>query len=431
MKIAVEFSNVSAAYARTEVLKKLDFSIAEGEMTALIGPNGAGKSTLFKVLTGLHPPTSGTVRIFDRDIRIIGAAERARLIAVVPQELTTPMAHTVEDIVMMGRSVLLRPWQLPSARDRQVAERAMAYTDISDLKDRTLNELSGGEKQRTVVAMALAQEPKIVLMDEPTTHLDMNHAIELMQLIQRLNAEQGVTVIMISHDLNLASAFCRRLIVLHHGILAGDGAPSEVLDEQLIKKVYHCDARILNDAATGSPLIVPAPLIQGRGGSGSMQVHVIAGGGSGSELLRRLCLNGHRVTCGALNRGDSDAVCAMALGVDTALEKPFSPLGSEAMNQAREMARKANVVILCDVPFGPGNMPNIGLAEDALNRGAKMLINDLDLENRDYTGSGAAISRISQMLATGAAPWRDANEALAMLSGIHAAGCPANEANEL
>lgn len=258
MKFAVEFSRVSAAYPQAEVLKNLDFTVAEGEMTALLGPNGAGKTTLFRVLTGLHRPSAGSVRLFERDIRAIGAAERARLLAVVPQELTTPMAHTVEDLVMMGRSVLLRPWQRPSARDEEVAERAMAYTDVGALRNRTLNALSGGEKQRAVVAMALAQEPRVILMDEPTTHLDMNHAVELMQIMQRLNAEQGVTVIMTSHDLNLASWFCARLMVLDHGELAADGPPADVLREELIRSVYHCSARILHDAVSGSILVVPS-----------------------------------------------------------------------------------------------------------------------------------------------------------------------------
>ncbi len=420
MKLAVEFRNVSSGYADAEVLRQLNFAVAAGEMTALIGPNGAGKSTLFKVLTGLHPAQSGTVRIFGREVGAIDAAERARLIAVVPQELTTPMAHTVEDIVMLGRSVLLHPWQQPSDRDRQVAERAMAYTDISDLKHRTLNALSGGEKQRAVVAMALAQEPKIILMDEPTTHLDMNHAIELMQLMQRLNAEQDVTVLMISHDLNLASVFCRRLLVLRNGTLAADGTPAEVLTGELIRSVYHCDARILHDAATGAPLIVPAPVLRSQDGDSGVRVHLVAGGGSGCELLRRLCLSGHKITCGALNKGDSDALCAQALGIETALEKPFSPIGVQAVEQAACMAGEADAIILCEVPFGPGNLPNIRILEDALRRGVRTLINDRDLEKRDYTGDHSASSRIRRMLDSGAVPWQDANDIPAILAKTNA-----------
>ena len=149
-------------------------------------------------------------------------------------------------------------------------------------------------------------------------------------------------------------------------------------------------------------------------------MHVISGGGSGCELLRRLCLGGYRATCGALNEGDTDEVCARALGMQSALEKPFSPVGPDALERANALARDADAVILCDVPFGPGNVSNIAIAEEALKRGATVLVNDRDLESRDYTGSGEAVSRIRGLLAAGATQWRRANEALAVLSGISA-----------
>lgn len=418
MKRAIEFHHVSAAYPQAEVLEDLCFSVSEGEMTALIGPNGAGKSTLFRVMTGLHVPSSGKVRLFGRDVRKIGARERSRLVAVVPQELTTPMAYAVEELVMMGRSALLRPWQQPSKLDRQVVERAMAYADISDLRNRTMDTLSGGEKQRAVIAMALAQEPRVILMDEPTTHLDMNHAVELMLIVQRLNVEHGVTVLMSSHDLNMAAGFCRRMMVLDHGRLAADGPPRDVLREDLVRQVYHCDVHILHDTVSGSTLVVPDQGARAANRTRELRVHVVSGGGSGCELLRRLCLGGYKVTCGALNRGDADAVCAGALGVETALEKPFSPLGPDSLERARELARGADAVVLCDVPFGSGNVSNISIAEEALDRGTAVLLNDRDLESRDYTGDKRAVSKIGKMLESGGVSWRQPTEVLSILSGI-------------
>ena len=418
MNTAFEFTHVSAGYVQTEVLKDLNLAVSEGEMVALLGPNGAGKSTLLRVLTGLHKPDSGNVRLFGKDVRTLRSAERSRLIAVVPQDLNTPMTYTVEELIMMGRAVLLNPWQQPSDSDCQVVERAMAYTDISDFRDRSLETLSGGEKQRAVVAMALAQEPRIIAMDEPTTHLDMNHSLEIMQIVERLNLEQGVTVLMISHDLNLASEFCHRLTVLDHGRLVADGAPSEVLQENILRDIYHCDVRIQQDSHTGSVIVVPARRLTPPPSGERLSVHVIAGGGSAGELLRRLCLCGSRVTCGVLNQGDTDARSGEALGIKLTLEKPFSPISVEAFERANQMAEDADVVILSEVPFGPGNLINIKIAEHALKRGSTVLVNDRNLEQRDYSGHGEAVSEIRHLIRAGAVSWHQVNEVLTALSRV-------------
>ncbi len=416
MKKAFEFIHVSAGYPHIEVLKDLTISVEEGEVVGLLGPNGVGKSTLLRVLTGLHPPNSGTVRLFGQDIRTLPSTKRAQLIAVVPQELKTPMAYTVEELVMMGRTIQLNPWQTPSDHDFHKVERAMVYTDVSHLKDRSLDTLSGGEKQRAVVAMALAQEPRVIAMDEPTTHLDMNHALEIMQIVERLNLEQHVTVLMTSHDLNLASEFCHRLMVLDHGRLAADGPPSEVLREKVLRDVYHCDVRIQQDTHTGSVLVMPARRMTPTRTGESLRVHVIAGGGSCTELFRRLCLCGYHVTCGVLNQGDTDDRSADALGIERVLEKPFSPIGRESFERATKMAEDARVVILGEVPFGPGNVINIEIAEQALKRGATVLINNRNLEQRDYSQSRIALSKIEQLIQSGAVLWQQVGQVVKILS---------------
>lgn len=415
---ACELERVSVGYDRNLVLENLSLAAGEGEMVALLGPNGAGKSTLLRVLTGLLKPVSGAVRLFGADVAGLRAAERARLVAVVPQELATPMAYTVAELVLMGRTAQLNPWRQPTPADARIVERAMVYTDVSDLRERTLDALSGGEKQRAVIAMALAQEPRIILMDEPTTHLDLNHALEIMQIVERLNREQGVTVIMTSHDLNLAAEFCQRLILMDHGRIAADGPPAAVLQEDILREVYHCDLRIRQDPQTGGLFVAPMRRLAPPQPANAARIHVIAGGGSGGELLRRLALCGYRVTAGVLNQLDSDAQTAAALGVDLALEKPFSPIGAAALARARELAADAKAVILSEVPFGPGNLVNLELAEEALRRGLPVLINDRNLENRDYTAQRDAVARIRKLVQAGAAPWRQVNEALAILARL-------------
>ncbi len=257
MTPACQFEGVSAGYAANPVLRDLTFTIAAGARVALLGPNGAGKSTLLRVVTGRHPPSAGRARVFGAEAARLPGAARSRLVAVVPQELQTPMAFTVEDLALMGRAALWRPWQGPAADDWRVVERALAYADLSDLRDRPLDALSGGEKQRAVIAMALAQEPRLIVMDEPTTHLDLNHALEILQIVERLNREQGVTVLMTSHDLNLAAAWCPRLILLDHGRIRADGAPAEVLRADVLREVYHCDVRVESDPANGGVLVTP------------------------------------------------------------------------------------------------------------------------------------------------------------------------------
>ncbi len=410
MKLAFELDGVSAGYDRNLVIENLSLKVAEGEMAALLGPNGAGKSTLLRTLTGLLKPSAGVIRLYGADLTRLKAAERARLIAVVPQDFNTPMAYTVAELAMMGRTALLKSWQQPTLADIQIVERALVYTDVSDLRDRPLDALSGGEKQRAVIAMALAQEPRIIVMDEPTTHLDLNHSLEIMQIVERLNREQGVTVLMTSHDLNLAAEFCRRLILMDHGRVVADGVPGAVLKENTLREVYHCDLRIREDVLSGKLFVVPARRLSLPQSASAARVHVIAGGGSGGELLRRLALCGYRVSCGVLNQLDSDAQTAAALGMDLALEKPFSPIGAEALNRARQLAADAKAVIVCEVPFGPGNVINLELAEQARQRGIPVLINDRNLEHRDYTAGHDAGAHIRRLIQANATTWRQADE---------------------
>ena len=304
---AITFNNVTAGYRDAPILKNLSFEIPEGSMSAVIGPNGSGKTTLLRVATGLLDSSQGSVQLFDKNVSDLPAAERSRLVGVVPQSIETPMAFTVSEIVMMGRTSSLPRWQHPSKNDNAIAERAMVFTDVVDMKDRVFSEMSAGERQRAVIAMVLAQEPRILLMDEATSHLDINHRLEVMQIIERLNKEQNTTVMMVSHDLNLAAEFCESLLLMNNGELVSSGSPETVLQESTLTEVYHCDVSIGTNSITGAITVSPsARLTSGSSGHG-ITVHVVAGGGSGEETLRRLSLCNYTVTCGVLNELDTDA----------------------------------------------------------------------------------------------------------------------------
>lgn len=412
---AIQIRQLSAGYRHKPVLHELSLDVAEGDIVGILGPNGAGKSTLFKVLSGWLAPLSGTVSVFGAPIRCLPPSLRARQIAVVPQELDIPVPYTVEEVVMMGRTASIGRLANPSAADRQIVERAMVYTDVADVRHRPLTELSGGERQRAIVAMALAQQPRIILMDEATSRLDINHRLEIMQLVERLNSESGVTVMMISHDLQLAAEFSRRLVMLDHGRIVADGRPAEVLTEASLRQVYHCDVRVHEDTRSGSLSILPPPRWRDTHSGHGRRIHVVAGGGCGEEVLRRLALCGYTLSAGVLNSGDMDASVAAALGAEVAIEQPFSHVGPAALERAAGLAAQAHAAVLTPVPFGAGNLANLTILERLQARGCPVFIAD-GIESRDYTPNREAVNRVHALLCHGGIPWRDVSELTTLLS---------------
>ncbi|MGH2487330.1 MAG: ABC transporter ATP-binding protein, partial [Ktedonobacterales bacterium] len=198
----ITFDEVSFAYQKAAVVERVSLRVAAGEMVALLGPNGAGKSTLLKLATGILRPTRGQIRIGERDLRTMSRDEVARRMAVVPQDFSVQFAYTVRQIVELGRLPHLGAWGLARAGDQQAVDAALRETDTVALAGRVFNELSGGERQRVLIALALAQDAGIVLLDEPTAHLDIRHQIEVLALLRRLNEEHGLTVVAALHDLN-------------------------------------------------------------------------------------------------------------------------------------------------------------------------------------------------------------------------------------
>jgi len=239
----------------------LSLSLAAGEFAGIIGPNGSGKTTLLRVLSGMVAPETGDVRLDGRALRDIGSRERARLVAVVFQETRVVFNFSVLEIALMGRAPHLGSWGLERPEDFQAARAALRDMDLIDQEDRPLQELSSGERQRALLARALAQEARILLLDEPTAFLDLKHRLQIYDILARLNRDRGLTVIATSHDLNLAARYGSRLVLMHGGRLAADGPPAPVLTAGLIREVYETETRIERDAATGAPFVVPiAPL---------------------------------------------------------------------------------------------------------------------------------------------------------------------------
>ncbi len=245
-----------AAYDGTQVLCDVNLSVGVGAMLGIIGPNGSGKSTLLRCFAGTLKPTAGRVLLFDTDVATIPVRQRARLVAVVPQHTTTSFAFTVWDTVAMGRHAHLGLMQALTERDIRAVSSALEQTDCIHLADRLITELSGGELQRVIIARALAQEPQVLLLDEPTSHLDINHQLDIAALLGALNADRRLTVLWVTHDLNLASEFCERIVLLSNGHVAADGDPLEVITQRQLAAVYNTELTVMTNPLSGRPQVV-------------------------------------------------------------------------------------------------------------------------------------------------------------------------------
>lgn len=252
----LQASGIVAGYGEKMILKGIDLVLPAGEFLGIIGPNGSGKSTLIKALTGVIPLKQGKVLFAGRPLRDYAPHERARCIAVVPQPSVPLFSFTVREMVEMGRHPHIGRFAAAGETDLHAVEEALALTDISHLQQRTVDQISAGELQRVIIARALAQRPRLLLLDEPTAHLDIGHQMDIFALLVRLSTEQGLAILCISHDLNLAAEYCQRLILLSMGQIAAMGTPSEVVTEEHLHEVYGTLVHVNASPYSGQPVVL-------------------------------------------------------------------------------------------------------------------------------------------------------------------------------
>jgi iron complex transport system ATP-binding protein len=414
------FEHVTFGYdAARPIVHDVSFTVAAGAMVGLLGPNGAGKTSLIRLANGVLTPQRGRVLLAGQDLATLTRRAIAQAMAVVPQDLTMPFAYTARQMIEMGRTPHLAPlgWGMLRRDDRQAVRDAIDLTEVGPLADRAFNELSGGERQRVLVAMALAQSPQVLLLDEPTAHLDIRHQIEVLELVARLNRETGLTVLASLHDLNLAARYFPRLL-LFQGTIIADGPPSATLDPTLLAQVYQTPVRVgilrgarhLSVLPPGSPHDAPtdAPPIQ---------AHVVAGGGTGDLVMRALAEAAIPFTAGALNVGDSDTALAEQLAQTTITEPPYAVVSPAGRAATLAAMRAAHTVIICPIPLGPGNVALLSAADEAGQAGASIVLFEPGLpipvegdlaealarhvQSRDYA-EGAGVAAYVALVAAGA-----------------------------
>jgi iron complex transport system ATP-binding protein len=413
--VLLNVDGVECRYGSVKVLEDVNLKVEGGDFVGILGPNGSGKTTLLKSISRILKPHKGTILLNEADIYSLKSVEVAKQLAVVPQDTSIGFNFAALDIVLMGRNPHMKRFQMESEKDMAIARKVMNLTNIWHLAERPINELSGGEKQRVIIARALAQEPKILLLDEPLTHLDIINQLEIMDLVKELCVKEKLIVLAVFHDFNLAARYCNSAIMLKNNRVFAAGNLTDVLTSENIKSVFHVDAIVKKHLVTNSIFVIPLSP-QKSSPSRKCSIHLICGAGTGTALMKVLLDEGYSVTAGVLNVLDTDFETAQFLKIPVASEAPFSPITEKTHKANLAMISEASTVVLTSVPFGYGNLQNLEAALAALERGIPtFVIEEVPIEKRDFT-KGKARALLNKLKNKGAEFVKNQNELLSMLN---------------
>ncbi len=388
----LQVKDLSFAYYDHQVLKGFSFDVERGSFISIMGPNGCGKSTLVKIISKVLKGYEGNISIAGKDIKTLSTKEVAKLVCVVPQQLHVGFNFSVRDMVMMGRFPYLSRFANETSKDIAFVDTIMEKTKISQFSDRRFEQLSGGERQRVIIAQALVQDSPLILLDEPTSHLDMNYQIELMELFLKINRDEGKTIVGVFHDINLAIQYSREMILIKEGNIVSMGGIDEVVTKENIKRVFHSDVYVGKNPFTNKTYISPTftPSYDDSFKGDDKKIHIIGGGGSASFTMNTLYNLGYDITCGVVNSLDTDLNTAQLLQISYVSEAPFSPISLYSQGKNMEFIKASDVVILPDVEFGKGNFSNLIAVKEAAEMGKTVIILDSrDIAARDHTNGKA------------------------------------------
>lgn len=374
----LEVENVKLQLESTEILSDVTLKVRGGEMIALLGPNGSGKTTLLRTIYGILAPNRGSIYLDGKNTNDLRIDQIAKDLGYLPQEKADTYLKVV-DVVLLGRTPYGRK---PSKDDFRIAESCLEHVGIESLKDRLFSNLSGGEKQKVLLARIFAQQASTLLLDEPTAHLDISSQIEIMEILRERTLENFSALIAV-HDINLATTFCDRILMVKDGKIAYSGGP-EVVTPESIKDVFDAHVRVREQA--GRPFVIPsaAPQLESTG----KHVHVICGGGSGKNITETLYLSGYQISAGVLNALDSDIEAIEKIG-EVISEAPFSPISEESHLKNLELVDASDVVVLANLCIGRGNLLNLEAAKKAVEQGKLVILNSTPFERRNYSGERA------------------------------------------
>ncbi len=413
--VDLKIEGVCSSYDSVKILEDVCFSVKTGTFLGILGPNGSGKTTLLKSISRVLKPRKGAVLLDGTDIYAMKNVDVAKQMAVVPQESNITFSYTALDIVLMGRSPHMPRFKTETVEDLAIARNAMEYTGTWHLAKRLITELSGGEKQRVIIARALTQQPKILLLDEPTTHLDISNQLEIMDMLKQLCLKKKLLIIGVFHDFNLATRYCDSVILLKKGKIVAAGETAAILTSENIKKVFGIDTIVNRHPVTDLPYVIPISKPKDQKQK-NLSIHLVCGAGSGSTLMKILTDAGYTVTAGVLNLMDTDHETAEMLGVAVASEAPLSPISDAAHKVNLGMISQANAVVLTSVPFGRGNLRNLEAMKMALQYGIPtFVIDEIPAEERDFT-KGQASALLNELHKMGAVFVKDQDELLHILN---------------
>lgn len=369
-EVILEARSLAVGYGTRRVLEKLNFCVYRGELLSLIGPNGAGKSTLLRTLARQLPPVGGAVLLEGRDMGGIPAPALARRLSVLLTQRVEPERMSAAEVVSTGRYPYTGRLGILSGRDWDKVEEAMALLHLEELAFKPFAQLSDGQRQRVMVARALCQEPELLILDEPTSYLDIRHKLELLNLLRTLAREQGLAVVLSLHELDLAQRASDRVLCLREGRAERWGSPEAVLTGVYLRQLYELPE------GSCDPLLGTFEL---RPGTGAPRCFVIGGGGRGIPVYRRLARLGIPFAAGVLHENDLDLPVARALAAEVVTQRAWEPIGAAELARARAILEGCELLICCLSEFGSMNLGNQQLLDWAGGRlrrcGAAELLN--------------------------------------------------------
>ena len=355
----IRTDGLNVGYNKKTIISDIEVNALRGQIVCMLGPNGAGKSTILKTLSGLLSPVSGAVELDGENIYRISKKNLSHKLSLVLTEQPAPAMTTVYTLVSMGRTPYTNYMGQLSDEDRRIIDEVLETIGIRNLQDRYFSELSDGEKQKVLIARAIVQEPEVIILDEPTSHLDIRYKVEVIRLLQRLSNEKKITCILSLHDIDLAIKGCQTVMLVNNGKILSIGTPEEIIKSGTISELYSISGGEYNELMGAVEIKAPC----------QRDAFVVAGNGTGINIYRSLARNGYGVTTGVLHESDKDFEVASGVCSETICEKAFEPIGKKKSAEAQKLALMQRFTVDSGFPVGSGNSENIRLLENIILSG--------------------------------------------------------------